>query len=194
MDREQMLAKVKEQMTEHRFQHTLGVAETAVRLAEKYGADREKADLAGILHDYCKFWSADILKQKIREFCLNNELIEYDKELWHAPVGAEIVCKEFGITDEDVLNAIRYHTSGRVGMSLLEKVICLADYLEPGRDFPGVDGLRELSQQDLDLALLACFDNTIQFLLKRGKKVYPLTLMARNYLVDEVSQRRPVNE
>jgi predicted HD superfamily hydrolase involved in NAD metabolism len=194
MNRDRMLDKVKEQMTDHRFQHTIGVAATAVSLAQKYGADDEKADLAGILHDYCKFWPADELSQKIAEFGLADELLEYDKELWHAPVGAEMVRKEFNVTDEDVLNAIRYHTSGRAGMSQLEKIVCLADYLEPGRDFPGVDGLRELSEKDLDFALLACLDNTIQFLLKRGKKVYPLTIMARNHLIDEVSRRRHVND
>lgn len=186
MNRELYLQAVQEQMNGARYQHTLGVASTAVELAKKYGADPEKADLAGILHDYCKFWKPDRLREIIERTSIEKELLEYDKELWHAPVGAEVVRELFSIEDEEILGAIRFHTSGRAHMTLLEKIVCLADYLEPGRDYPGIDRLREMAETSLNQALLACMDNTIKFLLERGKKIYPLTLMARNALLDEI--------
>lgn len=90
-------------------------------------------------------------------------LLEANTELWHAPVGAFLVEKEVGLTDEDILNAIRYHTSGRPGMSSLEKVIYVADYIEPGRKFPGVEEVRELAEQDLDKALLQALKIRLAF-------------------------------
>lgn len=184
MNREEWLAKVKEQMTDHRFIHTLGVAQTAVALAEKYGADPGKADLAGILHDYCKYWDKDKMHDiLIQDMSVEKELLEYDKELWHAPAGAYIAQHELGVHDEEIINAIRFHTSGRTNMGKLEKVLWLADYIEPGRHFPGVDEVRELAARDLDEALIQAFANTISFLVKHGKRVYPLTLFTYNDLV-----------
>jgi predicted HD superfamily hydrolase involved in NAD metabolism len=84
-----------------------------------------------------------------------------------------------------VLDAVRYHTSGREGMSLLEKIICLADYIEPGRQFPGVDEIRELAGHSLELALVAGFDSTIRYLMEQRKPIYPLTVLARNSLLRE---------
>jgi predicted HD superfamily hydrolase involved in NAD metabolism len=184
MKREEWLEKAKAQMTDHRFIHTLGVAQTAIELAGKYGADPEKADLAGILHDYCKFWD----KAKMREIIMQDpsvekDLLNYDKELWHAPAGAYIVKNDLGIKDEEITNAIRFHTSGRPNMSKLEKIIWLADYIEPGRHFPGVDEVRELAARSLDHALIQAFANTIGFLVQHGRRVYPLTLYTYNDLV-----------
>lgn len=187
-DRDFYLQKAKSQMTEHRYQHTLGVMETAISLAERYGADPEKAELAAILHDYCKYWEKDRMKEIIRERDnIPIELLNYDAELWHAPVGAEVVRDELNISDEEILDAIRYHTSGRMDMTLLDKIIWLADYIEPGRHFPGVDEVRELARQDLDQALLKGLDNTIIFLIQKGKKIYPLTMIARNALINSKS-------
>ncbi|MBO8172927.1 MAG: bis(5'-nucleosyl)-tetraphosphatase (symmetrical) YqeK [Bacillaceae bacterium] len=178
------LEKVKEQLTEPRYQHTLGVMETAVKLAERYGADTHKAELAAILHDYCKYWKQDKLEQIILETPhIPDDLIDYGVELWHAPAGAEVVKRDLNVTDEEVLDAIRYHTSGRAGMTLLDKVIWMADYIEPGRDFPGVDEVRKLAESDLDQAMLRALDNTIMFLIQKGKKIYPRTLAARNDLI-----------
>ncbi|HEX7063668.1 MAG TPA: bis(5'-nucleosyl)-tetraphosphatase (symmetrical) YqeK [Bacillales bacterium] len=184
MDRETALKIVKRQLTERRYEHTVRVTDTAVRLAEKYGADTEKAELAGILHDYAKFRPEDEMKEMIRQSGeLPDELLSYDLELWHAPVGAVLIRKEAGISDPDILKAIESHTTGRAGMSLLEKVIFLADYIEPGRDFPGVDQVRELAENDLDAAIVQALKNTVQFLMGKGHKVYPDTIAAYNNLV-----------
>lgn len=184
MNREQLLAAVKEQVTKHRYEHILGVVETAKKLAKRYGADKKKAELAAILHDYCKFWPEEKMKQIIEDTPhIPADLLEYDKELWHAHVGAEVARRELGIEDEDVLDAIRYHTSGRENMTLLERVVCLADYIEPNRQFPGVDELRKLAKEDLDRALAQALGGTITFLVNREKKIYPLTVLARNSLI-----------
>ncbi len=183
MDREQALRIVKPQLTEHRYVHTLGVMETAIRLAEKYGADSKKAELAAIFHDYAKFKPKEEMRQIIVEQKMPAILLEFNSELWHAPVGAYLAEKEAGIKDEETLDAIRFHTSGRVGMTLLDKVIYLADYIEPGRHFPGVDEVREMAESDLNIALIQSMKNTIQFLMKKNQPVFPDTFNAYNSIV-----------
>lgn len=183
MNRDQALQLVKPQLTEHRYLHTIGVMETAIKLADRYGADIKKAELAAIFHDYAKFRPKDEMKQIIVEQGMPPILLEYNSELWHAPVGAFLAEKEAGITDSEVLDAIRYHTSGRIGMTLLDKIIYLADYIEPGRHFPGVDEVRAIAEEDLDKALIQSMKNTIQFLMKKNQPVFPDTFNAYNSIV-----------
>ncbi|WP_078413840.1 bis(5'-nucleosyl)-tetraphosphatase (symmetrical) YqeK [Priestia abyssalis] len=183
MDRERALALVKEQLTEHRYIHTIGVMETSIELAERYGGDVKKAELAAIFHDYAKFRSKEEMKQIILEQNMPKDLLVHNMELWHAPVGAYLVEKEAGITERDVLDAIRYHTSGRPNMTLLEKIVYVADYIEPGRVFPGAKEVRELARQDLDKALIQSLRNTIMFLLKKNQMIYPDTIFTYNSLV-----------
>ena len=114
----------------------------------------KKAELAAIFHDYAKFRPKDEMKQIIVDQNMAKELLDFHSELWHAPVGAYLVEKEAGITDRDILDAIAYHTTGRIGMTVLEKVVYLADYIEPGRSFPGVDEVRELATKSLDKAMI----------------------------------------
>lgn len=189
MKREDIIESVRSQMPERRWIHTLGVMETSVKLAERFGADPVKAELAAILHDVCKYWRVDEQARMIRENGLPLDLLDYDKELWHAHAGAWVALERYGVRDEEVLDAIRYHTSGRARMTLLDKVVCLADYMEPGRDFPGVHNIREIAEYSLEKALLAGFDGTIRFLLDKGKRIYPLTLAARNGLIEELEQQ-----
>jgi len=190
MTKEEMLQIVKDQITPHRYQHTLGVVKTAVYLAQKYGADVEKAEIAAIFHDYAKFRDVGEMEEIIRKTdSIPNDLLEYDKELYHAPVGAYLVEHEVGIKDAEVLQAIRYHTTGRPNMSCLEKVVCLADYIEPGRHFPGVDEVRKMAEVDLDQALCHSLENTILFLQKKGQKVYPLTEEAHSFLKQENNKK-----
>lgn len=185
MEREKALAIVKKQLTKHRYEHTLGVMETAVHLAEKYGVDREKAELAAIFHDYAKFRDKEEMKLIIQEQQLGNELLEFNSELWHAPVGAYLAEKEAGINDPEILDAVRFHTSGRPKMTSLEKVVYLADYIEPGRHFPGVEEVREMAEKDLDQALIQAIKNTVLFLLKKNQRVFPLTVLTYNDLISK---------
>jgi predicted HD superfamily hydrolase involved in NAD metabolism len=168
MELDLLLQATKEQLPQHRWEHTLRVAETSIRLARRFGADEQKAEVAAILHDYCKFWPDEQLVRWIMDRGLPEDLLQFNKELWHAPVGAEVAEVRFGIQDEDILNAIRYHTSGRPQMSLLEKIVFLADYIEPGRRFPGVEEVRKTAESDLDRAVLAALAKTIVFLIERG--------------------------
>ena len=103
--------------------------------------------------------------------------------MWHAPVGAIIARDEFGITDVDILNAIRYHTTGRANMSQLEKLIYISDMIEPGRSFPGVDDLRGMAEKDLDLTMEACIYQSVQFLVSKRVPVYPDSLDCYNELI-----------
>ncbi|WP_409301803.1 bis(5'-nucleosyl)-tetraphosphatase (symmetrical) YqeK [Peribacillus sp. SCS-155] len=183
MNREEALRLVKEQITEHRYIHTLGVVDTALQLAKRFGGDTQKAELAAIFHDYAKFRPKEEMKEIIISQNMREDLLVYNPELWHAPVGAFLVEKEAGITDREVLDAINYHTSGRVNMTLLEKIIFVADYIEPGRSFPGVEEVRKTAESDLDGALIQSLRNTISFLLLRNQAVYPDTFHTYNHLI-----------
>ncbi|WP_100402291.1 bis(5'-nucleosyl)-tetraphosphatase (symmetrical) YqeK [Bacillus sp. FJAT-42315] len=190
MNREQALKIVKEQITEHRYNHTLGVMHTAIELAEKYGADPQKAELAAIFHDYAKFRPKEEMAAIIEREGMDPRLLSAHSELWHAPVGAYLVQTEVGIDDPEVLDAIRYHTSGRVGMTLLDKVVYLADYIEPGRHFPKVEKVRKLAKEDLDEAVIKAVKNTIKFLMKRNKPIFPDTFDTYNDLTKKQKEEK----
>lgn len=186
MEREEALKLVKEQLTDHRYQHTLGVMETAIALAKQYGGNEQKAELAAIFHDYAKFRPKVEMKEIIAGHGFPQDLLEFNSELWHAPAGAYLVEKEAGVCDREVLDAIRYHTSGRPGMNLLEKIIYLADYIEPGRHFPGVEEVREMAKENLDKAVIMAIKNTIIFLMKKNQTVYPDTFYTYNDLIKKL--------
>jgi predicted HD superfamily hydrolase involved in NAD metabolism len=183
MNRRQALELVKVQLTEHRYVHTIGVMETAIELANRFGADEKKAELAAIFHDYAKFRSKEEMKKIIVEQELPSDLLLHNDELWHAPVGAYLVEREAGIKDLEILNAIRFHTSGRPNMTLLEKIIYVADYIEPGRHFPGVEEVRDMAKESLNEALIKAIQNTIVFLMKKKQPIYPDTFLTYNDLV-----------
>lgn len=190
MNREKALRLVKEQLTERRFVHTIGVMETAIELAERYGVDEEKAELAAIFHDYAKFRDKEEMRRIIIDQKMPQDLLQFHDELWHAPVGAYLVEKEAGISDAEVLEAIRCHTSGKINMSTLDKVLYVADYIEPGRDFPGVEQVRDSAKSSLDIAVIQAMKNTITYLLKRNQPIYPDTFHAYNDMTMKVKERK----
>ncbi|MBN8191036.1 bis(5'-nucleosyl)-tetraphosphatase (symmetrical) YqeK [Bacillus sp. NTK074B] len=188
MNKEKALEIVKGHLTEHRYIHTCGVMETSIELAQRYGADEKKAETAAIFHDYAKFRDKEEMKAIIEEENLSGELLLYNSELWHAPVGALLVEREVGIEDLEILDAIRFHTSGKEGMTILDKVIYLADYIEPNRGFPGVEEVRELAKESLDAAIIKALQNTMTFLMKKNQAIYPDTFRFYNELT--LNQRR----
>jgi predicted HD superfamily hydrolase involved in NAD metabolism len=186
MSREQeILAIVKTKMPEKRYIHTLGVRDTAIQLAQQYGEDPNKAMLAAIIHDIAKYadlqWMRDIVKQEQ----MDERLYPWEHEILHGPVGAYIAKTDFQIDDEDILNAIRHHTTGRPKMSRLEKIIYVADMIEPNRKFEGVEVLRELAFQNIDEAMKACIKHTIAFLVHSEQPIYPLSIECFNDLMRE---------
>lgn len=190
MNREKALSIVREQITPKRYLHTIGVMETSIKLAKIHGADEKKAELSAIFHDYAKFRPKEEMKQIIIEQQMQQDLLEYDKELWHAPVGAILVKQEVGINDLDILNAIKYHTSGSVNMKKLDKIIYVADYIEPGRIFPGIEEVRETANTDLNLAVILTLRNTISFLMKKQQVIYPDTFFTYNKMILEYKEER----
>lgn len=182
---EQLLLQMKGRMPEKRFIHTQGVAMTAVHLAEKYGEDPEKAEIAGILHDSVKFADKEWLREIILSEKMDPLLLEFHHELWHAPVGSYVAKSEFHIDDEDILQAIKYHTTGRAGMSPLEKIIYISDMIEPSRNFPGVDLLREKAETDLEDAMLSCIRHSVTFLIEKKQPVFPDSFHCYNDLIQK---------
>lgn len=114
---------------------------------------------------------------------MNPKLLEFHHELWHAPVGAYLVRIEAGISDEEILQAIRYHTTGNKDMNTLDKIIFVADYIEPGRKFQGVEEVRHVANESLEQAVIMALKNTIKFLLDKNEAVYPDTLETYNTLI-----------
>ncbi|KAF1084459.1 putative nicotinate-nucleotide adenylyltransferase [Sporotomaculum syntrophicum] len=164
-----------------RLEHSLAVSATAVGLAELYGADRRQAEMAGLLHDCARELSdVELLAMARENHVPVVEVEELKPVLLHAPVGALLARRQFGVLDQAVLQSINLHTLGDAAMTLLDKIVFLADKTEPGRNYPGVDKLRQLATQNLDQALLYCFDNAILLAVRRGELIHPRIVQARN--------------
>ena len=165
-----------------RIPHVLGTEQEAIRLAERYGADVEKARVAALLHDCTKKLDMDEQLALCRRYGIElDELEQRALKLLHAKTGAAIARDVFGVDDE-IYSAIRWHTTGRAGMTLLEKIMYLADYIEPSRDFPGVDKLRAVCYKDLDEGLLMGLEMTIEEMTGMGNPVHRATIEARDAL------------
>lgn len=172
---------IKGRLKEQRFIHSLNVAKSAKELAEKFGADPQKAYTAGILHDSCKnLESSEQLKYLLEN---NVTLSEYElaaPKLFHAVCGRVFAEKEIGCEDEEILNAIRYHTTGRSNMTLLEKIVFIADFISDERNYDGVEIMREKAFRSLDEAIVEGLSFTIIDLIKKERLVHPDTMGAYN--------------
>lgn len=164
----------------YRYEHTLGCERAARLLAQRFGGDAEKAAFAAILHDITKHLS----KEEQLNLCDKYGIIPCNVEksepkMLHGKTAAAIALDEYG-APQDVCAAIACHTTGKAGMTLLDKILYLADYIEDTRDFPGVDKARELAKNDIDAALLYCYDQTLCDLIGRGKLIHSDTIGAYN--------------
>lgn len=190
IDKESLFSWLKDNLSEKRYIHSIGTAECARDLAIKFGLDSEKAYMAGLLHDCAKCFS----NEKLMEIINNNlnvqkvELMNY--KTLHAPVSAFIARNDFGVEDNEILSAIRWHTLGKIDMTDFEKIIFLADKIEPKtRDKDYLDDVRNHLKEEngLNKAMLKCYKETIKSLVKRDLKICPVTIDIYNNLEDIVN-------
>ncbi|MDR1630244.1 MAG: bis(5'-nucleosyl)-tetraphosphatase (symmetrical) YqeK [Oscillospiraceae bacterium] len=185
------LAVVRGRLGGYRFTHSLGVAESAKVLAARYGADEQKAYTAGLLHDVMKDTANEEQLALFAEYgvrLLPEEQIA--PQLWHAIAGECFAKQVLGVCDADILAAIRYHTTGRAGMSLLEKVVFTADFISIDRVYPGVERMREKAQISLDAAMAEGFQFTMTKLLADEKAIHPDMLAGYNEIILKWNQNK----
>ncbi len=181
---EQFKAIIRTRLSDYRYHHSLCVADEAVRLAERYGADEKQAYTAGILHDIMKDADANAQLQILADFdILLDEVERVSPTLWHARAGEAFIRHILQLPDEDILTAVRYHTTGRAGMSLLEKILFVADFTSADRTYDDVDEMRRLSDVSLEAAMEYGIAYTIHDLLNKGRPVHPDTLAAYNAII-----------
>lgn len=172
---------ISECMSEKRYIHSVNVAKKAVELAKIYGANEEKAAIAGIVHDITKEMANDEQLDIIKSSGAELDAVEkVTKKLWHSISGAIYIRQTLGIEDEDIINAVRYHTTGRSGMSLLEKVIFVADFISDERDYEGVEYMKKAVKEGLEEAVFCGSKFSIKSLLKSDLCVHHNTVMAYN--------------
>lgn len=180
---------LKENLNEERYLHTLGTADCARELALKFGLNAEKAYMAGLLHDCAKCFSNEKLLEIIKTNLSVEESEMQNYKTLHAPVSAYIASEQFGVKDSEILSAIRWHTLGKLDMSDFEKIIFIADKIEPNtRDKEYSEKIRSLLEEDngINKALLKCYKETIKSLVKRNLKICLLTIEIYNKLQDMV--------
>lgn len=183
MDRLQMREKLKEKLPAKRYEHSLGVEYTAGTMAFMYGIDCEKALIAGLLHDCAKYVPNDKKISKCEKRKIPISECEYNNpELLHAKLSAAYAKEKYQVSDKEILSAITYHTTGKPAMTTLEKIIYIADYIEPNRNMlPEMDIIRQEAYTNLDTCLLHILHNSIHYLGKKRANVDPITQETYEY-------------
>ena len=183
MDIEAMKNVLQASLPPKRYKHSLNVYATALTLARAHGLSEEKTAVAALLHDCGREVGSKESVAKARELGLPVDEVELRQPiLLHAKIGVYNAMHKYGVADQEVLDAILYHTTGASGMTPLAKAVFLADMVEPGRDFPGVEKLRKLALKDLDEAMLFAYGNTIRYLLDEGLLIHPHCICGYNEL------------
>ena len=168
---------IEKNLKPHRLEHTYSVAAEAVKLAEQYGENTDKAELAALFHDMFRSTPVQVLDMYVRQLGLPKKIID-NPNLSHGKIAAAVMKKDYGIDDEDIINAVAYHTTGRAGMTKLEKIIFLADAIEPGRNYSTVEETRSLAYIDLDRACISSLERTVEYIREIGEYLDPDTLNA----------------
>lgn len=188
MDFEQMKTEYQKYVPEELFEHNVRVAKLAEELAERFGADSEKAKVAGLIHDIAFPRTGELLGLAEKYGISYGEIEKQAPILLHGPVGAEVVKKIFGITDSDILSAIYKHTTGGEEMSILDKVVFLADKIEPSQSGEGIEEERRLAMESLDKAIVKYCDSIIPHQLKQGFLIHQNLIAMRNKLLLELKK------
>ncbi len=175
--------KLIEDIGEKRYLHSLRVLDVALLLGKKYKLDLEKIKVAAILHDCAKYKDQSTLLKMASKFdIILDDVMKYNIDLIHGPLGSKVAEKKYGIVDIEVLDAIRHHTTGKKDMTMLDKIIYISDYIEAGRNFKGVEEVRNLTFKNIDKGILLAMENTIKFLIESRKLIHLDTIRARNKL------------
>ena len=185
MTREELLSHVQSNMSDKRYQHCLRVERKILELAKLYAIDETAASFVGLAHDYAKEIPVEEQQALAREIGLPEKYHHEGSEILHGPVGAEILKDELEIQDEEILDAIREHTIGGTSMTLLSKCLFVADAIEDGRNYPGVEEARVIAHHNIDEAVRYLVRHTLQYLIEKEVYIYPGTLEVYNYLVIE---------
>lgn len=184
--RDNLINELSLRLSKKRFDHSVGVEGAAVELARRYGADEKKAALAGLLHDVTKELSTDEQMKIInKNGIILDETQRLSPKLLHAITAPIVIKEDFSIDDDEILSAVRYHTTGKRDMSLLEKIIYIADLIEPGRGFEGVQMLRAEAGSDLDGALALALKTSAKKVLKKGAIIHRDSIKALDFLEKE---------
>lgn len=190
-DRTKIIRNLEQNLNYKRFIHTLGVAYTATSLAMRYGAEVEKAEMAGLLHDCAKCISTD----KMMKICRNGNFVLHETEknnpaLLHSKAGRILAEQEYNVSDPDILSAIEWHTTGHPGMTLLEKIVFTADYIEPGRSSAKrLPQIRAMAFQDLDKAIEMILHDTLEYLAAAGTPIDEATRDTYNDFVRQIHEK-----
>ena len=160
----------------------------ASHLAKIYGADIEKAEFAGRYHDIAKCFDQEQMDECVRKYGISSEFIG-SKALAHSKVAAEILRQDYGVDDEDVLNAVRSHTTGRKGMSLLEEIVYVADAIEDNRNYPELKTLQRQAEYDLDRVCLVIMDFAVEKIYQKGRMPDNTTLEAREWIRERIGSK-----
>ena len=191
MNFEEIQKDLEKHLSHARYIHVLGVVSEAEKLALQYGADPEKARMAALVHDCAKELPLPDMQKLVHsrgwypeDYVMNNG------SLLHGPAGSALAAKKYGIQDSDILMAVYYHTTGRPGMAQLEKIIFLADYIEPSRHFPGVEEIRNEAYKNLDQGVLKGYESTISHLLSQHQYIYEMTFKGYNDMILSSAKRK----
>ncbi len=188
-------AYLEEHLSPKRFRHSCNVSQAAGQLAKLYSADQEKAQFAGLLHDICKELPYEEQYRLMTAGDFQPDFAElHSKKLWHGIAGAYFIQTEFQIQDIDILNAVRFHTVGRAGMSLLEEIIYIADMISEEREYKGVEKMRRLAQRDLKAAMLEALRDTIMSVIKKESFLPVYTIEAYNYYTQYFSEKQDIRK
>ena len=184
----EFLEILKEKLTPSRLYHSICVAEKAKHLAEIFGADTEKAYTAGLIHDIMRYEPAEEMLKLIDEDA-KHKLTDSERKITvtlHAVAGEVYLRTKLGVTDEEILSAVRYHTTGKEKMTLLEKIIYVADLTSEDRDYPDVSKVRETAEESLEKATLRGLSFTIESNAKQNRPIHIDTVKAYNYLAERI--------
>ena len=176
---------IKKQLSDYRYHHSICVSKCAKELAKRYGADEEKAEVAGILHDVCKEMSDDDQLLIIKK--AGFDITDFEKEnkkFYHQLSGAAYAKVYLGIDDEEILSAIRYHTTGRRDMTLLDEIVYLADFISEDRDYDDIDKIRRESERGKEFGMLYATRYTIVSVINKCNPLHPDTVDAYNWILE----------